>query len=141
MTRSTKITPKRDEARELGMRELLAKVYGALKTPDDFSNIEPLLVEIQSIAETVVSNFWQVAPLADKLGISRTAVLKAVDRGELPTVRTGNGLQLVFFPSAKKWADNIRRELPPGKTRWSGAEPDLPEATRKLLEKLSRGRN
>jgi len=57
------------------------------------------------------SDLYRVAPAARACGLAGTTLASAVDRGELPVYRLGDGLATVLLADVRAWASRRQERL------------------------------
>lgn len=88
---------------------------------------------------TELADFWRAAPLADELGIARTTLLKAMERGDVDVRKLGDGLPVVNYSSAKKWITALKFERQGAgfRSKLHNNEPQLSDKTVELFKNLA----
>ena len=56
-------------------------------------------------ADDVGSDFWTINEVADYLDISRSTVIRALNRGDLERIRLTPTLVRIYFPSVMEWVE------------------------------------
>ena len=58
------------------------------------------------------SDFWTINEVADYLDISRSTVLRALNRGDLERIRLTPTLVRIYFPSVLEWIEESTESRP-----------------------------
>ena len=63
-------------------------------------------------ASEFVSDFWTIDEVADFLDISRSTVIRALNRGDLERIRLTPTLVRIYFPSVMEWIERSTETSP-----------------------------
>ncbi len=63
-------------------------------------------------ASALVSDFWTINEVADWLDVSRSTIVRALDRGDLERIRLTPTLVRIFFPSVMEWIERSTETSP-----------------------------
>ena len=63
-------------------------------------------------ASEFVSDFWTIAEVADYLDVSRSTIVRALDRGDLERIRLTPALVRIYFPSVMEWIERSTQRPP-----------------------------
>lgn len=61
-----------------------------------------------------IADHYPISAAATACGVHRRTLLSAVERGEVPCQRLGNGTPVVRLPDVRRWAGQTRRPGPKG---------------------------